>query len=323
MAAARGGGSRRPDTFTAVDPPQVEILYSAVVVPKEMLPKESVSAVAGLEDELYCGTTSGSILHFGIETVVDPRTQRNSHGKHKLLHKEVSKSRGGVAKIECIRELDDAAGSSTCAGLFVLSGGAVALLRADLQTEAVISDGSRPVLDIAIAAPASGSRDSFRGLRLCALYSNKLVVYTWAGRGSMSNRQLSLPAKPLCATISAEGLITIGYSREYNIVEEQDGRVKDIDAEMPRSGQPLVAGMPQGEVIIFTNGFGLFLKPCKRDLGAGIEVDFEPSQRGILACKDAPSHVLYSYPFLSLACGGAGGRKYLDVFAFGSDMPSL
>lgn len=164
--------------------------------------------------------------------------------------------------------------------------------------------------------------DPFEGLRLVALQAGKLIVYHWAAQGRMSNRQLSLPSTPLCATINSDGLITIGYSREYNIVEEGDGRVKDIHADLPKSGRPVLSAMPGGEVLVFTTGFGLFIKPIKRELEAGTEVDFHPSQRGTLVCDSTPDSVMYSHPLLGLVCDQSS-RARVDVFALASDMQVL
>ena len=255
---------------------------------------ERLSALTYLGDLLFLGTAAGRLLQFRVSSraaAVGAASGAPEYAAARERAVDVGSSRAPVAQLEVMPDVQL---------LVALCDGGVSLHRlASLDRVPSVLDAKHAV---AFAVNA-------RARKLCVVTSKRrLRLYEWVdGRFAplRSHPELDVPDVPR-ALVYYGPRVCLGYSREYNVLFEDTGEVKEVGQAMGKDTRSLVKLLPgDALVVVCANETGVVVSGATGEpsvLAAG-------GDRGSAAASAAASaaSVAAAEAANSAAGGAAGG----------------
>lgn len=126
--------------------------------------------------------------------------------------------------------------------------------------------------------------------RICVCVSQggryRLRLYEWQMGKFEYQKDLDLPAVPKTIAYMGSSLF-IGYSREYNICDDDTGTVTDLTAPIGKDTKPLLKYLPTNRMLVVT-----------ADLGLSFGAKGEPLPVPYVEFKHQPTGIAYCYPYI-------------------------
>jgi len=254
--------------------------------------EERVTALTYSGDFVYVGTASGKLLQF----LVTPKSGsgRTEYTSVKEKAVDAAAGRNAVTQLEAIPDLQL---------LIALCDGAVSLHR--LQT----LDKLPSVLD---SKSAVSFAVNTKARKLCVVSSKRrLRLYEWLDGKFAPTRahpELDMPDVPRAVAYHG-ARICVGYQREYNVLMEETGDVRDVSGSMNRDTRPLVKGLPGDTIMVV----------CAGEVGVVLTATGDPATGSpIVHFGHRPISLGYCYPYI-LSIGEASPKVEVHATRGGRD----
>ena len=242
MGSSQHAAFKLVDAITTIDERISALTYASAFGGHRDLPSQPVlhhspHPTPSPGDIVFVGTATGRLFSYRV-TSSTSAAGRTEYTSTRLCAVEVSAAKQPVTHLEAVPDLGV---------LVTLCDGAVGLWDANPLRR-------RPAggLDAKFAVGLALDVHGPPAHKLAVLSGKKtLRLYEWSGGKYLFSKELSLPAVPKALVYIGTSLLC-GYTREYNVLDEVTGAVRDITGIGGRDTHPLVKHLPGDNVLITT-----------------------------------------------------------------------